>query len=532
MSNRRMCSRSWASLVASAAVLALASPRARAQEVVRQWFGDYAGQQLGDSIRRVGDVNADGFVDVAISAPLDSTTFTNAGMLRVVSGADGAVLQSWYGDRAYAGLGQIGDPIGDLDGDGFDDVLTSEPRGAALGLGRVFVFSGKDGSTLLQMDGSFSYFLTGRICGIGDIDGDAVPDFAAGDGHAVRLFSGATGSVIRLLQSAGNLGDTFGAALANAGDLDGDLVPDLLVTETGCTFNPSEVCYAFSGATGAGIWQCTLGNCHSGSGYIELGRVLRVVGDVNGDGVPDWCVAGNSRNNSGYSFNNYGTAQCFSGKDGSFLFDLSEPGYIYRPWNADTDFGNAIAPTADTNGDGVPDIAVTDDIGFDNPGGDVFVFSGVDGSPLFHLGGSANSVKFGIGLEGGFDADRDGRLEFFAGDTRDSTHGASAGAATQFRLRELILDATPHFVTSYGRNMLLTLNGEPPGNPAALFLLGVNGTPMFALLQLGTFDSFRRWWQSISIPYGARGNSVSLRAYALDANGHLVASNDETISFQ
>ena len=526
MSPRRL---RLAVLVASA-LLGRGTP-AHGQEITRQWFGDYAGQMFGDSIRRVGDVNADGFIDVAISAPLDSTTFTNAGMLRVVSGADGSVLWTWYGDRAYAWLGQLGDPIGDLDGDGFDDVLTSEPRGGALTVGRVFVFSGKDGSTLLQVDGTFSYFVSGRICGTGDIDGDSIPDFAAGDGHVVRLFSGATGNVIRVLQTPRKLGDTFGARLANAGDLDGDLVPDLLVTETDCRWNPTEACDAFSGATGNPIWQSTLGDCYLGSASLFLAWVLRVVGDVNGDGIPDWCTAGSSGDTYSNKPND-GFARCFSGKDGSFLFEVSRPRLIEQPWGADTHFGDAIAPAADTNGDGVPDFAVADDAGFDDPGGSVFVFSGVDGTLLFHVGGNANSVEFGDALEGGFDADGDGRPEFFAGDPKDSTQGADAGAATQFRLRELILDSTPRFIHGNEQYLLLSVNGEPPGNPAGLFLTGVNGVPLFALLQLGTFDSFRRWSQLISIPSGLGGNSVSLLAFAIDANGHLVASNGETITFQ
>ena len=533
MSSRQTCSRSRAALLASAAALALASRYARAQDVVNQWLGDHSGQLLGERLRLVGDVNADGFVDLGIAAPRDAA---GLGMVRVVSGADGSVLWTWYGDP-NSGFGELGDPIGDLDGDGYDDVLASEPEwysGTNFHLGRVFVFSGKDGSTLLQIDGSSSQNLGGKVCGTGDIDGDGVPDFAVGDwyGTQVALISGATGTTIRVLLPPSALPYAFGAVLANGGDIDGDGVPDLLLTEAGCYYNVYESCDAFSGKTGNLIWQNTMGSkwCQGGNGWIYFGFVMRVVGDLNGDGITDWCVGGNSWSSS--SQFNFGYAECYSGKDGSFLFDISEPGWIYRPHGWRTHFGDAVAPTADTNGDGIPDIAVAEDVGFDNPGGDVFVFSGVDGTLLFHLGASVNSDQFGFAIEGGRDVDGDGRLDFFAGDPLDATNGGNAGAVTQFRLRELILDAMPHCVGKNGVYTNLALNGGPPGNLEGLFVVDVNGTPMFSLLQLGTFDPFRRWSQSFALVSAPPGTTVTLRAYALDANGHVVASNDETIAYQ
>ena len=178
------------------------------------------------------------------------------------------------------------------------------------------------------------------------------------------------------------------------------------------------------------------------------------------------------------------------------------------------------------------DVAISDWAGFDDPGGDVFFFSGVDGALLCHVGGDSTSIKFGASVEGGIDSDHDGRLDLVAGDPWNQTNGAAAGSATQIRLGELILDATPRLVDPNEIFIQLSLIGGPTGNPAGLFLIDLNGATQCTLLQLGTFDAVRRWAQIVYMPAPLSGNVLTLRAYAIDANGRAIASNDETITFR
>jgi hypothetical protein len=522
-----------ATIAAVSAVVAGAAP-GRAQSMPRQWFGDLASGGFGDAIRYVGDLDGDGFVDLAIGAPFDSTTFPSAGMVRVVSGADGSVLFTWYGDELRGNLGWLQDPIGDLDGDGHDDVLATEPGytgGATTPVGRIFVFSGQDGSTLLQLDGTATVDFSSAVGGIGDIDGDAVPDFAARDraGTAIRLFSGATATVIRTLTPP-NTNDRF-KSLVDPGDLDGDGVPDLLVTGPKKTSSSEGLCLAYSGATGSVLWSASIGssNCFGSGYYCEVGLSLRVVGDVDGDGIADWCTGENG--SGAYSSTYFAAAFCFSGKDGTKLFTMRPPSWMYLGRFEGNDFGRSLAPAGDVNGDGVPDILAGDGNSSDDPSGDVFAFSGVDGSLLFHFKGPATARGFGVGVEGGIDVDHDGAPDLMVGDPDDRS-SIYTGVVSQVRVGDLVLDATPRmFEVGYDYGLQLEVNAGPPGNPVAVFLVAVNGAPTFGLLEFNVFDAFRRWSRLYSYPKVPRGVSVELRAYAIDGAGRVLASNDERVDF-
>lgn len=514
-----------------AGTLALA-PATRGQEIVRQWFGDTAKQQFGMNVALVGDVNADGFIDVGIAAPNDSTVFYAGGMLRVISGKDGAVLYSFYGDSAFAELGTLGAPIGDLDLDGYDDILVSEPsydNGIAY-IGRVFVFSGKDGSVLRTLTGTYTNLLTGLVCGTGDIDGDGVPDFAAGvkDSSYVTLFSGATSAVIRTLSATDPASTDFGHGLLNPGDVDGDGVNDLIVIENGCAFTSDMHYYAFSGATGAVIWETNehfyCSNGRFGTRQYALSPV--VVGDINGDGIADWSMG--TRFSSGYS--NGGWVTCFSGKDGSFLLRVDQPTtHDYGGLSWGSSFGWTVAAAGDVDGDGRADFAASEYGLSDDPGGDVYFFSGVDGAMLFHAHGSANANYFGWSIAGGADTDGDGRLDLFAGDIGDSTNGTFAGAVTQIHVEPIVLDAFLHVAPS--KNTRVEVSGGIPGNPLVVYLVDLNGTSHFNLVEVDTFGSARRSVKVWNVPKGLTGITARFVAYTLDANGKLQASNEETITF-
>src|SRR5688572_29083281 len=123
--------------------------------------------------------------------------------------------------------------IGDVDLDGTEDFAIS---GLVLSTNVQFarVCSGSDASTLFEippfLPGTFVVGYPLRLAGLGDVDGDGVPDLAIGDPGAqqngvvlgsVSLHSGVDGSVLQVFWGQKNL-DLFGYAIAGAGDVDGD----------------------------------------------------------------------------------------------------------------------------------------------------------------------------------------------------------------------------------------------------------------------------------------------------------------------
>ncbi|MGH8007996.1 MAG: integrin alpha [Candidatus Binatia bacterium] len=157
--------------------------------------------------------------------------------------------------------------------------------------------------------------------------------------------------------------------------------------------------------------------------FSAFGSALAVIGDVNGDGTPDYLVgAYNQRVNK---VDGQGQAFVFSGKDGQLLLTLDDP----TPQDHAA-FGFAVAAAGDVSQDGVPDLLIG---AFGQGGsGQVFVFSGKDGqllstlqAPQPQLGGGFGWAVASLGdltgdsiaefLIGAFGQDGEGRVFVFDG---------------------------------------------------------------------------------------------------------------------
>ena len=145
----------------------------------------------------------------------------------------------------YAGTGNIVyevDTLGDVNGDGCDDILLGSPfvRVGGIRRGKVYVYSGRDGTLLWQSDLSVSASRS-----TGDLNGDHVPDLLAGRtnrerAHIVRAISGTDGeelwaTVFDNLQagssSSGQLGG-YRYPLRQVDDFDGDRDPEVFAIQT------------------------------------------------------------------------------------------------------------------------------------------------------------------------------------------------------------------------------------------------------------------------------------------------------------
>lgn len=145
-------------------------------------FDGVAGDSFGISVSDAGDVNNDGIADVIVGSR-DDLGLNDVGSAFVYSGADGSLLYRWNGWGNLDHFGWSVARAGDVNADGYADVLVGAYRMYAYQkpkAGSVFVFSGKDGSVLFQQSGPEALDSLGiQVAGVGDLNGDGQSDLLA-----------------------------------------------------------------------------------------------------------------------------------------------------------------------------------------------------------------------------------------------------------------------------------------------------------------------------------------------------------------
>lgn len=399
-------SSAWASI---AAFSCLGS--ASAQTTPWTTAGDGNGDTFGIAISGGMDLSGDGVPDVVAGAPEAHLTVLGKGYARGLSGASGATLFTVFGDAVGDDFGRSVALVGDLDQDGRADFVVGAPNDGShgAGAGLVRVLSGTDGAVLYSVYGAAGDRLGESVCALGDVNGDGFPDFAGGGPRSgalsgfVRVYSGRSGSVLATLNGTG-AGDRFGASVSGAGDVNHDSVPDVLVGAPGES----------SASTSAGrayVFSCTGGarlfTFEGPSPGAELGHALSSAGDVNADGFPDFIIAAYK------DLFGRGSVFVYSGQNGTEL-------YHYIGTTVDDFAGHAVSTCGDVDGDGRDDFMFSAEENFnDIHTGSVFVHSGLDGSLIYTLFGDHAGDDFGLALTRGGDIDGDGLADLVVGAPED-----------------------------------------------------------------------------------------------------------------
>ncbi len=315
--------------------------------------------QFGYSVGAAGDVNRDHVHDYIVGGPggpLASPPFK--GHVVVYSGKDHSVIRELAATPGLA-LGADATGAGDVNRDGYDDLIVGAAPSPNFGIavpGRVYVFSGKDGSVIWSHDGHTGGSLLGSAVGqVGDINHDRVPDLVAGAPFAgpngageVYVFSGADGQIIYTLSPVDQAGGgSFGWFFANgAGDVNRDHVPDIFVGDWNATVdgNPGTGrAYVFSGKDGSQL--LLLDAEHPGDGF----GAGRAIGDVNGDKHDDLIIAAYTSNDGTPGG---GKVSIYSGRDGAVLRTIT--GSV-----AGDALGVDALSIGDVNDDHLPDYLLT-----------------------------------------------------------------------------------------------------------------------------------------------------------------------------
>jgi Ca2+-binding RTX toxin-like protein len=329
--------------------------------------GDAAGDAAA-TIAGAGDVNNDGFDDIIVGAPgAASGAGANSGAAYVIFGkasgfgtidlgalaaADGFKIQG-HGPNDI--LGSSVASAGDINNDGFDDIVVGAPNGAGN-----------------------AYVIFGKASGFGTID---VFTLAPPDGFAL------------IGQTAGGGGGAFvpnaGTSVAPAGDFNNDGFADYLVSQPG---NNQGVVLLLGKASGfvsaplygAGLGLITEAATSTGPTQDSLGFSVSGAGDVNGDGYDD-IIVGAYRNDQGGG--DAGAAYVIFGRASvpAYLdlahFSIADGFKIIGAAGSDI-AGYSVSGAGDVNGDGFADILVSaplHDFGTGDRGAVYLIFGRADG---------------------------------------------------------------------------------------------------------------------------------------------------------
>lgn len=284
--------------------------------------GDAAGDNLGILVSDCGDVNLDGVTDLVVGAPRNDGNGTNSGSIQVLSGASGQTLATFLGDAPGDQLGHACSGAGDVDQDGWPDVaggaFSHDAGGANAGMVRVYSgeWIARTAGGLVPVTLPVLATHLGDSAGdrfglwvgaVGDVNADGYPELLAGapsddyggtDSGSVTVLSGewmartAAGQApvtTRILwrRDGEAPGDGLGLGCAAAGDVNGDGIPDVAA---GANLNDVGGPNAGMVRLCSGTDGSTIRTFYGSVAGAQFGLHVSTAGDVNRDGFPDVIV--------------------------------------------------------------------------------------------------------------------------------------------------------------------------------------------------------------------------------------------------
>jgi len=428
---------------------------------------DLAGAEFGYSVGMAGDVNGDGYSDAIVGAPHYGNDQTDEGRAYVYLGSAAGLstTQAWTaeGDQAGAEFGYSVGTAGDVNGDGYSDVIVGAPNydGGQADEGRAYVYLGSAAGLSAAPAWTAESDLAGAEFGYsvgtaGDVNGDGYSDVIVGapyydndqtdEGRAYVYLGSAAGLSATQAWTAegGQDGALLGHSGRTAGDVNGDGYSDVIVGAPGYD-NPQMDegrAYVYLGSA-VGPSATPAWTAESNCGLAGFGWSVGMAGDVNGDGYSDVIIGA-------YRYSN---VQSYEG--GAFVYHGSAAGLSATPaWTAESNqdgalLGQSVGTAGDVNGDGYSDVIVgaPNYDGGQTDEGRAYVYLGsaavLSAAPAWAAEGGRVDAYFGYSVGTAGDVNGDGYSDVIVGAPLYDNGQADAGRAYVYHGSATGLSATP-----------------------------------------------------------------------------------------
>ncbi len=510
--------------------------------------GNNEGANMGYSLALAGDVNGDGFDDALAGAVFYSNGETNEGYVALFYGSpDGwNATPDWSmeGNAANAILGYAVGKAGDLNGDGYADIAVS-----ARGIEQVYIFygaaTGISATPNLTLTGSFAGQRFGQVATTaGDVDGDGYDDLLVTSsrklsggplgGHAFLFPGSANGLIITPTWTVESpfSGDWYGYAARAAGDVNDDGYDDVIIGNPGHEVGGVKMGGAYlhlGSATGLIFTPTVMLDSGQANSQMGTGTSVSGAGDVDGDGYDDLIVGAQSYDNGEL---NEGQAFFYNG--------VSSGVTIIPSWTFDGDqddgaYGWSVGAGSDLNLDGYADFLVGDDE-YDNAyfkSGRVHLFYGGSAGPSqlpdWVAEGTQTQGRLGHAVATGGDINGDGLDDILASERYYDNGHINEGRVSAF------VATLPMSVTMGGGWMTTTIAYHYDGLyrlTEATYTGGIAATYQYIYDQVGNMTAYTDT-VGVTVTHVTRAfdpanrlitatQSAGTTSYSYDHNGNLL----------
>ncbi|SDG58856.1 Por secretion system C-terminal sorting domain-containing protein [Dyadobacter soli] len=399
--------------------------------------GNMEGAMMGSSVATAGDVNGDGYSDVIAGASRynngennEGAVFIHHGSATGVNTTAAAMIES---NQANAQLGESVATAGDVNGDGYSDVIVGAHGYGDAEQGAAFIYHGSAtgiGTTAVTvLESNQAEAWMGRsVAGAGDVNGDGYSDVVVGawrytngefeEGAAFVYHGSATGisTTAAVMLECNQIYGRIGQSVASAGDVNGDGYSDVIVGANSYSNGESEegAAFVYHGSA-VGISSTAAVTLESNQTFSKMGNSVASAGDINGDGYSDVIVGANQYSNGedyeGAAFIYQGSATGIR-TTASAMLELNQ---------VNADVGVSVASAGDVNGDGYSDIIVSAS-NYDNgetDEGAAFVYhggaTGISTTAAAIVESNQVSAQLGVSVASAGDVNGDGYSDVIVG---------------------------------------------------------------------------------------------------------------------